>query len=245
MKLYQHTQKGLYHADHNEDFLVSEKLNGQIHAIAVMDGCSAGRESYFASTLIGKILRKAINEIAYKAFAEKRKLNIKQLIGKIMELLFLELKELKNKLMLNKYELLSTIIIGVVDAEAKTAEVLTVGDGLVSCNGELFEYDQNNKPDYLGYHLDMTFKDWYDQQSQRLSLENVKDLSIATDGILSFQNVKEEKTKNTEIKRPIEYLLNNLEYNKEEYMLRKKIMNMGKDGIKPMDDVAIIRCLLE
>ena len=36
-----------------------------------MDGCTMAAESYFASTLIGKILRKIAKEIAYKSGFEE------------------------------------------------------------------------------------------------------------------------------------------------------------------------------
>ena len=48
---------------------------------------------------------------------------------------------------------LSTLIIGIVDTTQSTAEFLTIGDGLICKDGELIEYEQDDKPDYLGYHL--------------------------------------------------------------------------------------------
>ena len=51
------TQIGEFHINHNEDFLVSCEIGNDKMMIAVMDGCTMGTESYFASTLIGKLLR--------------------------------------------------------------------------------------------------------------------------------------------------------------------------------------------
>ena len=59
---------GQFHTNHNEDFLVTENINDDRILIAVMDGCSMGKESHFASTLIGKLLRKISKGISFKEF---------------------------------------------------------------------------------------------------------------------------------------------------------------------------------
>ena len=58
MKFYELSHIGEFHVNHNEDFLVLEEAGSTRKLIAVMDGCSSGTDSYFASTLIGKLLRK-------------------------------------------------------------------------------------------------------------------------------------------------------------------------------------------
>ena len=42
-----------------------------------MDGCSSGSDSHFASTLIGKLLRKIAKQEAYLEFALKKPKDIK------------------------------------------------------------------------------------------------------------------------------------------------------------------------
>jgi len=187
MQQYTFTQIGTFHTNHNEDFLVSHPLGKNQLLIAVMDGCTMGTDSHFAATLIGKLLRKFAKEYYYQSFIEKTEKNLVLLLKLLLTQLFAALKTLKNQLSLEQEELLSTLIIGVIDQQTQQAELLTIGDGIIYCNGQLTEYEQENKPDYLGYHLAKNFDIWYAQQTQSLSLDNVQDLSIATDGIFTFK----------------------------------------------------------
>ncbi|MGV2481621.1 UNVERIFIED_CONTAM: stage II sporulation protein E (SpoIIE), partial [Salmonella enterica subsp. enterica serovar Weltevreden] len=83
--------------------------------------------------------------------------------------LFGELKQLKHQLMLEPEELLTTLIMLLYDQKSNRGIVLTIGDGMVSINGQLTEYDQENKPDYIGFHLSEDFDSWYDAQEQKIS----------------------------------------------------------------------------
>ena len=62
---FEFTQIGEFHINHNEDFLVTHEIGKDKLMIAVMDGCTMGTESHFASTLIGKLLRQISKEIHY------------------------------------------------------------------------------------------------------------------------------------------------------------------------------------
>ena len=53
---YELIKRGFFHENYCEDYLFSTSLSDEITILAVMDGCSMGTESYFASTLIGKLL---------------------------------------------------------------------------------------------------------------------------------------------------------------------------------------------
>ena len=181
------TQIGEFHINHNEDFLVSCEIGNDKMMIAVMDGCTMGTESYFASTLIGKLLRQISKEIHYKTFIEKIEIDVQQLLEEILKHLFAKLKAIKNQLGLENDELLSTLILGIVNFENKSAEIISIGDGLVFYDDNFVEYDQVNTPDYLGYHLHIDFEEWFQKQNQKLSLTNIENLSISTDGIFSFK----------------------------------------------------------
>jgi len=70
MKIFELSQIGEFHTNHNEDSYTITEIEAHQFLIAVMDGCSMGKESHFASTLIAKLLRKIGKVISYKAFAE-------------------------------------------------------------------------------------------------------------------------------------------------------------------------------
>lgn len=242
MRQYAISKIGEFHINHNEDSSTITEIGEERILIAVMDGCSMGKESYFASTLIAKLLRKIGKEISYKEFAEGTSKKTKEYLEEVLEKLFDDLGKLKNQLYLENEEILSTIILGIYDKKQKEIELITIGDGLICFNGELIEYEQNDKPDYIGYHLEEEFKDWFQNQSQKLSLKEVKDLSISTDGIFTFKNFNgKEYTKITE-EEIVNFLLIDDENSDTENMLKKKVLEIENNfGLKPSDDLTIIR----
>ena len=242
MKKYELSVIGAFHTNHNEDASTIIEIGEDRLLIAVMDGYSMGKESHFASTLIAKLLRKIGKEISFRAFVEKTKRKLDEELQEIMKQLFQELMQLKHQLHLEKTELLSTLMIGVLDKGSKDIEFLTVGDGLICYDGKRIEYEQDDKPDYLGYHLGEEFDTWYENQFQRLSLKNVTDWSIATDGIFTFKNFdgqRYEPISETEI---VEYFLIDENWMLQETMLKKKLLHIENTyGLQPSDDLTIIR----
>ena len=246
MRKYELTKIGEFHTNHNEDYFMSTEIGSNKVMISVMDGCSMGTDSHFASTLIGKILKKISTEIYYKEFAEKIKNPIDEILKEVTHRLFQKLKELKNELNLDRDELLSTMILGIVDREEKIAEIITIGDGLVICDGVITEYEQDNKPDYLGYHLGENFEDWYENQNQRLKLDKIEDLSISTDGIFTFKKFDTEEYDEVTESEIVDYLLIDRQGRESENMLLKKMIKIEKKwGLKPSDDLTIIRLMID
>lgn len=144
--------------------------------------------------------------------------------------------------MLDEKELLTTLIILLYDKKQDNGIILNIGDGLVCINGKITEYERDNKPDYLAYHLKDDFENWYENQHQKISFSNLVDISIATDGIFSFTSVK--KTDHDEKINPIDYLLLDKTNINSEEMLSMKLKKMEHYyGMKPTDDLAIIRLI--
>lgn len=242
MQKYHHLQIGTFHTNHCEDYLITTEIGKNKQLLAIMDGCTMGTDSYFISTLIGKLLRKIAKELNYLEFVQEGEQNLKDQLRNILFQLFEELKEIKNRLDLDRTELLSTLILGIIDSKMKEAEIIIIGDGLVYCNGKVYEYDQENKPDYLGYHLAKKFEEWYEQQEQRLSLKDCKDLSIASDGIFTFSPFSNEKIEPLSEEAIVAFLLLDRKYAESENMLLKKMLELERNyGLKPGDDLAILR----
>jgi hypothetical protein len=205
-----------------------------------MDGCSMGTDSYFAATLTGKILRKISKEYSYKEFISKRPDDLQQTLDQIVNQLFIELRNQKNLLQLNREELLNTLLIAVIDTSNTSGEFLCVGDGLICINNQFYEFEQNDKPDYLGYHLEEDFTRWYGNQNQRISAQGIKDFSLATDGIFTFRRF-DNKTYQ-EPGNVINFLLTHIEGNQFQNMLDQKLIDIQIDwGLRPTDDLAIVR----
>jgi hypothetical protein len=240
MKIHTLLQIGEHHTNHCEDYLISEKIGQNQMLCAVMDGCTMGVDSYFVATMIGKLLRKIAKGFYFKEFIEKKHFTNQDLLKLVCKQLFQDLNELKNKLQLEREETLSTLILMILDTQKETASVITVGDGVVVCNAQLIEYQQDNRPDYLGYHLAENFETWFSNHSQFNHFEQVRDISIATDGILTFSRF--DNRGEVPKKNAIEYLLMDKSLIDNDKMLHLKMLKIQKDwGLKPTDDLGVIR----
>lgn len=244
MTTYDLTTIGAFHTNHNEDCLFLGEIGERSLLIAVMDGCSAAIDSHFAATLTAKLLKKIAKEEDYKAFVQRTEKDAKQLLTDTLEHLFKDLADIKHKIGLEREELLNTLILGIIDTKEKTAEIVIVGDGLVACNGQLFEYDQDNKPDYVGYHLQEDFNDWFSAQQQRLSLTNVQDLSIVTDGIFTFKPFDHKQYEPISEEQIIQKLLFDQAGKANPNMLKAALFELETEhGLKPSDDLTMIRVI--
>ena len=138
--------------------------------------------------------------------------------------------------------MLSTILLGIVDTQTKMAEVMVVGDGLIGVNGKWIELEQNNQPDYLGYHLAEEFETWYQKQEQYFSFSTIRDLSLATDGIFTFSNFENKLIPSVEEEQIIRLLLQDQSDLANERMFEKKLHYIKTEwGLKPTDDLGIVR----
>ncbi|MEL6865282.1 MAG: protein phosphatase 2C domain-containing protein [Bacteroidota bacterium] len=237
---------GTFHTNHNEDALVLIPFENQQLLLAVMDGCSMGTESHFASTLMAKILRQKVKEIDYRFFIEKKPHSTKTLLYELLQSLFLELRYFQNRLLLDKTELLSTLILGVLDQVSRSAHLFVVGDGLICCNGTYTEFEQDNRPDYLGYHLNKDFEPWFQAQQQSLILRDISDLSISTDGIFTFRAFDQKDYAPIGEWDLVHELLIDQNGLTQKNMLRKKLLYIEKNyGLKPTDDLSIVRVIFE
>ncbi len=243
MKIYAALQIGEYHLNHCEDYLFTYNIANDKIVCAVMDGCTMGADSYFASTLVGRLLRKVCKVKAYKQlYGLEKDESLDEYLKGIMKELFSELVAAKNQLMLERNELLTTLIIMLFDSRANKGIVLAIGDGLVNTNGTITEFEQNNKPDYIGYHLSEEFDTWYNRQKQIIRFDELKDVTIATDGITTFTKIADKKIED-EI-NPVEFLTSDTKSSNNEDMLYLKLKTLENVyGLKPADDLGMIRAI--
>ena len=241
MRIYSTLQIGEFHLNHCEDYLIIEDPGKDKKLLAVMDGCTMGRDSYFISTLVGKILKKICRASNYKELYTPP-LNLADLLKSIIAELFIELRKTQEQLLLEQKDLLTTLIILLTDTKINQGIILAIGDGLVSVNGVITEFDQDNKPDYLGFHLHKDFEQWYASLSQKITFHEMKDISIATDGIGMFKKFRNEVT-DLEID-PVSFLVQDTTGADQEEMLDLKLKTLEHVyGYRPTDDLAVIRLL--
>jgi len=239
MKIYTTLQKGEYHLHHCEDYLFLDKINPHTTVCAVMDGCTMGTDSYFISTLTGKILRKIIKAKSYTDFHTPAVISPAAQLKDIMHQLFDELNILRNQLQLERNELLTTLLLMVTDTRLNQGAILVVGDGVININGATTIFDQENKPDYLGYHLSEHFDTWYEKQ-QHIPVNALQDISLATDGITSFITLQPS----SETTDPLHFLLIDQGRSETDEMLNMKLKSLEHQyGMKPGDDLAVVRLI--
>ncbi|MEN2401027.1 protein phosphatase 2C domain-containing protein [Flavobacterium sp. MC2016-06] len=242
MKIFSAIQIGDYHQNNCEDHLFIGEYGKNNILCAVMDGCTTALESQFASLLVGKILKKICLEKGYKEFIEQNKnlLTPEENLKSILKDLLSELKIIKNQLMLDEKELLTTLIILLFDKNNDEGILLAIGDGFVSINGEITEFEQDNKPDYLGFHLSEDFETFYNSQKQKIEFSKLQDLTIATDGIFTFERLSTNKSK--EEVDVIQFLTIEKTNSEKEDMLTLKLKKLENEfGLKPTDDFSMIR----
>jgi len=247
MKIHKLTKRGFNHKDYCEDFLLVHSINDQYLIAAVFDGCSSGVDSHFASALLGKALRKVcLNQ-------SELTLNVDLLT--IASNLFFEtvqlLQQLVTSLMLNAEEILSTMIILVLDIETNKAEIIATGDGFVSINGEHYIIDQNNQPDYLAYYLTQLgdrqqFDLWFASLKNKWSVAQANDICISTDGILSFQSDDGYQSARSKeiLLRIVDYLTVDTYLALTSTMLSRKCNILkNKHELNNYDDLGIVRII--
>lgn len=242
MKTYSHLQIGEHHINHCEDFFVTAQLTDQQWLFAVMDGCTMGTDSYLPATITGKLLRKISKDFFYRSFINRNS-NSRVSLKDIMHRLCQELKFINNYLLLNRDECLNTLLLGILDTQSQHLEGIAIGDGMMCVDGEMTIWEQDNKPDYLGYHLNEPFEDWWTAQTQFFSHQNVQDFSLATDGIFTFSRfINQPAVASIDV---LDYLLVDATYRESENMLHRKMLQIRDEhALKPTDDLAVIRVIL-
>lgn len=246
--IYKHqiTRIGSFHLDYCEDYVVCIDIGKDRQLLAVMDGCTMGDESYFASALFGRLLRKIGKEANYKEYIEGRNTPVSDQIRSIIASLFEEVILSKNLLQLEQGELLTTVLLAVIDYQENQGEIVCIGDGLVCVDGSITEFNQDNQPDYLAYHLGEKFEEWYEGLTQRLRIEKFTDISLCTDGILTFADKESSKIREDQLDKIINDLLLDRTDLKNENMFVKKMRQIETEwGLINTDDVGIVRVVMD
>lgn len=192
MKVESLLRRGNMHSEYCEDAIFHTTINDEWIIGSVMDGCSSAKESYFASILFSKLIKKACKSLPifsqFQTGLEFSELSPKYLGEYILNQVRKDIKTARKQIQLDKIEILSTLLIVVANIKTRQAWVNVSGDGYIEIDNNLIEIDQNNIPDYLGYHIDMPFKEWLNNHSKSYEFKEFSQLSIATDGIDKFMD---------------------------------------------------------
>jgi len=211
-----------------------------------MDGCSSGTDSHFASGLVAKVLRRIAKQTNLRSFAERTEPTTEGLLRETLRTLFADLQRLNADLDLAYDELLTTLMLAVVDQRERNAEIIVIGDGVVACDEEIVEFLQENKPDYLGYYLTEDFDDYWATLKQRVTARDFLDLALASDGVFSFRAFSHDSYRPVTEDELLTFLLVDRHEGAEENAYRRKLMYVSNTfGLKATDDLTVVRVMVE
>ncbi|OJJ15282.1 hypothetical protein BKI52_38345 [marine bacterium AO1-C] len=231
-------KRGYTHPLFCEDFLFTHQLGQRYLVTAVMDGSSMGETSFFASTLVAKLLRKVCTQVVY-APNFTTDILIDQLGELLAKQLFNEFKQARSALFLSKEETFTTLMLAITDQLQEQSWVVTIGDGVLVVNDQLQIFNQDNHPDYLGYYLHQSAEEWWNAQTQMNTFSQVKRLLLATDGVLAIDFASPSKDTQTLAKE----LLTTPLPSAKPYALDQLLNQWLKaHQATPQDDIAIV-CL--
>lgn len=210
-----------------------------------MDGSSVGKDPHFASSLIAKVLRRIAKQTNLRSFAERTQHTTRDLLKETLRTLFSDLVRLNADLDLDHDELLSTLLLAIVDTRGSTAEIVAIGDGVIACDEEIVEFSHDNKPDYLGYHLHKDFDDYWNLLTQRVTAHDFLDLALATDGVLSFRAFSYDSYRPVTEDELLTFLLIDREEGAEDTAYRRKILYIRHTfGLEASDDLTVVRVMV-
>lgn len=232
-QIKQLTRRGEEHRDFCEDSSLHYKIDDFVFSI-VLDGCSSGTESHFASSLFKRIF--------YSILSNTRNTSADKEVSVyyLMEQFYAQLQEVVLMLNLRSDMILSTIVLSCTNVKDKTAFAIIAGDGLISIDGKTMVNiePENNAPDYIAYHLNKSLYDIWEKHIFKYEFTNIeKTISVCSDGICSFKSKQK-------LEEDFEYnylLVDDRFINNENMLSRKcKILNNQHDTFHG-DDLSIIR----
>ncbi|MDA8693532.1 hypothetical protein N9L92_05655, partial [Saprospiraceae bacterium] len=136
------------------------------------------------------------------------------------------------------------LILGIIDTGSKAAELIIVGDGFIHINGKHYEYEHDNKPDYIGYHLNMDKHLWYQTRTEKQSVNRIEDLTISTDGIHTFKNHDGKTYEKIEEEEILTRFFVDKSNSDNPNKLKKTLLKLKEHhGLMPSDDLTMIRVI--
>lgn len=246
MNIYSMICAGKYHPVNGEDFLFQHHLDDSWFVAAVMDGCSAGKESHFASILYAKSISKSCGNLIDRKenmnASEWKVMKNTDIKEQILRQLFEDLNKIKSTLNLQVEEILCTLSLLVLNTNDRTASITLSGDGIFACNGKIDEIDQENTPDYLGYHLDKSFDNFIQNHTISMTFDHIHNIAIATDGLGKLRKNPMDHSHQLD---PMDFFLNEVPPSDQPTYFQKQLNKIIETNeYIPYDDISMIRVIL-
>ncbi len=265
-------QRGHDHNSYCEDFLVTHESEHFIVGI-VMDGCSNGVHSHFASSFYGKLFNLLLR---YRGLLDQHgpQTHPRYVAQELMFNFMALLKKYSAELELQINELMSTVLMAVYEKSKGKLFVVACGDGYVHIEGQGYSIPNTrypdamingklvlgkDQPDYLVFDLEaMNFEnadswdrfcEWFNKRDF-VEEELVTDFSISTDGIYTFKNRANDSMTDQVIPRLMD-MREGFGGMRNQRHLKSKLNNIGfskkVNGLEAInfDDISIIRVIAD
>lgn len=213
---------------------------------AVLDGCSTGINSHWASQTLQYCFKQYEKAFGFNEFITLFSNGWDSEVNNILCEVATALNETKKVLDLTDMNLLSTIVFFVYNKKTKTLYVKFIGDGafFYKKNNEWYsiENDENNTPLYLGYYCQIPKENLLSFLTTRVTyiLDEIEEFAISSDGIFSFKNNKSLEEE-IQITSPENYLIADESFIKLKHELGKKFIGLRNDGWVIKDDLTVIK----
>jgi len=229
-----------------QDAIYSFENNDYIIA-AVFDGCSEIEDSHFASNFLKKVFKNESEKISSVNDGHyDEAYSISEFSLEVLNNFFKKLDLIRIELNLTVNDFMSTCILMFYDKNSEEGIIYAFGDGFIQIDEHRIVIDHENKPQYFtmfwknlvnGKEILTRFLDSYEQI---WIFKNVKNLTISSDGILSFHH--KEKLKED----VLTFLISDEEINgkniiNQESFYEKKYNILKQNDWNHSDDLGIIR----
>lgn len=253
MILHKVLRRGSDHADFCQDFCSIGETENFLY-LAVFDGCSGGKDSHFASTLLGKAFNDVLKNLNDALNKQEQDIAINAKF--LLYMMSRKMAEVKQVLNLEIIELLSTVVLCTINKNSRECLITAFGDGYFYVDGTevmikntrfLNKENGENMPDYITYDLaDIAaygdFENWFNSKSEIHKFENVNNVSISSDGIGTFKAYKHcDETIN-----PIDFFVKDEGFMDTKNMLERKYnVIRNRYCMINTDDFSLIRVKFE
>lgn len=228
------------HPEHNQDNHFLSHRDEYVVG-AVLDGCSTGYNSEFASQTLAYLFESKADKIHSLLKDGFSFVNTCLYLFRDMSL---DLENMKKMLGLTDMNFLSTIVFFWYNSLSKDLNLIFIGDGYVRYKiGDTwaeFDNDENNIPQYLAYHTDSFELGSFLKSRPMLCIENVTDFSVCTDGIHSLTVPQFTKKEQVHLD-PKQFLLESDEFLFSRGLNNKANILLNREGYVIKDDLTIIR----
>ncbi|MET0465371.1 MAG: hypothetical protein ABW007_19575 [Chitinophagaceae bacterium] len=238
MQVYSCQENGLDHHTGYHNYVFIESLTPSACICLLIDRLSTAEPNGSIKKKLDLLLQNIVHEKKQHQPNDLRTKHPGVILREILEVIYIELNIFFHPDSTSSKPF-SSFTLAVFDEEMNKGALLGVGESILGINGKLMQFtaDSNTIP---VISTPGTFDTWFEHHQQKIALSTIQDISIASNGILTFQRINQHTA---EI-NPVTFLLTDQPQENEPDMLSVRLRSLAeKYSLFPADDIAIVRIL--